>query len=655
MIMLLALNMVNPSDVEILVHITALSRGPDDARYRALAHAYLDFEPTRRHRIENDAPIDMEGMGEVEAQSQLLEELHQSTQEEPESEASYRPEEESAPSRVSFPYGYQHAPGFSQSLTSPQLSFDSVLDSPVFRPPNTWQQRLSQYDGSQEEENSGNPWPKAPSTIADSQPENDRSMAAVASPTTMLELILQQIDTSDGTSLGGTTSQRSSRSTRYCSQTIASSQDRLGDMTVSKMASSSPMPVIEEFHLGPEIQVARTSSADQMTNERSTASEAHTSLPKDKTIDSGAQLLPAISVNEISGTPSPALPRARPERYQTRSSSQSFGSVIPATSTPIISSFGREIRNEENDPAEASCSQLEVPATSTNGTISSPSLEDVSKMQSSGQVHSFEREIPPTATAPAIARFVQSTAPQKQHKSTLESQTNLPPATQEPNLQLKRKWPETIPESKNFSSSAPATAPSKSFPWSLRPQKKQHRDIGSSQSATISVRIPLSDTPDISMILPPSSQSISPWADKLEIRPGIPVTASTDTTPEMLITPDLSLLAFKMRIASLFRPAHQSRDLRPMERGYWLVNCEMWSTQIRADTWKRLGDFVGKSRVGWGVWCVRDEQCSMIRVYCWGVIVGHVYLLLVLSSGNKMNRTKASWMGGDGEPLIKMP
>ncbi|TVY29811.1 hypothetical protein LHYA1_G002042 [Lachnellula hyalina] len=645
--------MVNPSDVEILVHITAPSRGPDDARYRALAHAYLDFEPTRRHRIETDAPIGMEGMGEEEAQNQLQEELHQSTQEGRESEASYRPDEESAPSRAAFPYEYQHAPGFSQSLTSPQLSFDSVLDSPVFRPPNTWQQRLSQYDGSQEEEDSGNPWSKAPSTIADSQPENDRSMAAIASPATMLELILQQIDTSDETSLGETTSQRSSRSTRYGSHAIASSQDRLGGITVSKMASSSPMPVIEEFHLGSVIQVARTSSADQMTNERT--AEAHTSFPTNKTIDSGAQMLPAISVNGISGTPSPALPRARPERYQTRSSSQSFGSVVPATSTPIISSSGREIRNEENDPVEASCSQLEVPATSTHGMISFPLSEDVSKMQSSVQIQSFEREIPPTATAPIIARFVQSATPQKQHKSTLESQTNLPPAMQEPNLQLKRKWPETIPESENVSSSAPATASSKSFPGSLRPQKRQHRDIGSSQSATTSVRIPLSDTTNISMNLPPSSQSISPWADKLEIRPGIPITASTDLTPEMLITPDLSLLAFKMRTASLFRPAHQSRDLRPMERGYWLVNCEMWSTQVRADTWKRLGDFVGKSRVGWGVWCVRDEQCSMIRVYCWGVIVGHIYLLLVLSSGNKMNRTRASWIGGDGEPLIKMP
>lgn len=637
--------------MEILVHITAPSRGPDDARYRALAHAYLDFVPTTRHKIENDAPVSMKGLGEGEADSQIWEDLHQSTQEERESEASYQPDEESAPSRASFPHEYKLEPGFSQSLTSPQLSFNSVLDSPIFRPPNTWQQRLSQSDGSQEQQDLGNPWPKAPSTIADSQPEDKRSMAAVASPTTMLELMLQQNDTSDETSLGETPSQRSSRSTHHGSQPFTSSQDRLGVIYVSKMASSSPMPLNGGVHLGSEIQVARTSSADQMMNERSNASEALPSLPANKTVHFGAQLLPAISENEIPGTPSPALPRARFEGKQTRSSSQSFGSVVPATSTPLIfPSSSRETRSEENDPGEASYSKLEVPTTSTHGIISSPASADVSKGKSPTQAHSFEREIPPTATAPAVPRPMQSTILQQ---NQLKPQLNLPPATQERDLQAKRKWPDTIPDSEQIPSSAPATAPSKSFPESLRPRKRQRRDMASSQSAPTSVRIPLSDTTDISMTPLLSSQTISPWADKLEIRPSIPTTASTDMTPEMLITPELSFIALKMRIASLFRPAHQSRDLRPMERGYWLVNCEMWSTRVRVNTWKMLGDFVGKSKVGWGVWCVRDEQCSMIRVYCWGVIVGHIYLLLVMSSGNKISR--ASWMGGDGKPLIKMP
>jgi hypothetical protein len=640
--------------VEILVHITAPSRGPDDARYRALAHAYLNFEPARRHKIENDGPIGME----KEAENQLLEELHQSTQEERESEASYRPDEkqESAPSRASFPYGYQHVPGFSQPLSSPHLSFNSVLDSPVFRPPNTWQQRLSRSDagGSQQQRDLGNQWTPAPSTIADSQPENDRTMPAVASPTTVLELILQQNDTSDDTSLGGTASQRS---THYGSQTIPSSQDKFRVSSASKLTSS-PMPINGKSHLRiSEVQVARTSSADEVPLTRSPPSEAHPSLPANKAVHVDAQLTTS-SENATPDTPTPVLPQAKPDGGQARSSSQSFGSVVPATSTPpILSSSGREIRTEEEDAGVHTDSKLEIPATSTHGTFSSPLPAGVSKGRSRLQFPSFEREIPETATAPVLAQSTQSANPEKQPESTPTFQRNPPPVTQEPHLQSKRKWPDTIPGSEQISSSAPLTAASKSFPESSRPQKRQRRELASSQSATTParIRIPLSDTTQISMTMPPSCQIISSWTDKLEIRAPIPATASTNLTPEILITTDLSRLEATIGLTRLFYPAYQARDLRPMERGYWLVNCDIWSPQVRVEAWKRLGDFVGKSKAGWGVCCVRDEDCSVIRVYCWGFVVGHIYLLLFMSSGNKISNTGASWIGGDGQPLIKMP
>ena len=58
---------------------------------------------------------------------------------------------------------------------------------------------------------------------------------------------------------------------------------------------------------------------------------------------------------------------------------------------------------------------------------------------------------------------------------------------------------------------------------------------------------------------------------------------------------------------------------------------------------------------GWGVWCIKGEELETIRLYCWGVIVGHAYLLLYMASESKIKGTDACWIGGDGEAIIKMP
>ena len=47
-------------EVEILVYATAPSRGQDDARYRSLAQAYLDFQPAATHRLDNGLRNDLE-------------------------------------------------------------------------------------------------------------------------------------------------------------------------------------------------------------------------------------------------------------------------------------------------------------------------------------------------------------------------------------------------------------------------------------------------------------------------------------------------------------------------------------------------------------------------------------------------------------------
>jgi hypothetical protein len=127
--------------------------------------------------------------------------------------------------------------------------------------------------------------------------------------------------------------------------------------------------------------------------------------------------------------------------------------------------------------------------------------------------------------------------------------------------------------------------------------------------------------------------------------------------PEEMITESLSSLAKRMSRGNPFKPVGRLRELRPLERGYWLVNCQKWEEKIRTMCWNFLGDFVGRGKAGWGVSCIKDAENSRdtIRVYCWGIVIEHIYLVLFMASASKIKGTGACWIGGDGTAIIKMP
>ncbi|KAI6346191.1 hypothetical protein MCOR25_010990 [Pyricularia grisea] len=138
-------------DVEILVHISAPSLAVDDAHYRQLASAYLNFEEGRITRLEDS------------------------------------PQAVVTPPRV-------HVFG---TLESPPLSFEDVLDnvrSPLL---NTRQEK---HDGSGEKHSQVNTaesqesWEAPPSTVGDSQPYNDISFGRFCDPDRFIEYELEKLD-----------------------------------------------------------------------------------------------------------------------------------------------------------------------------------------------------------------------------------------------------------------------------------------------------------------------------------------------------------------------------------------------------------------------------------------------------------------------------
>ncbi|KAL2017813.1 hypothetical protein VTK56DRAFT_1615 [Thermocarpiscus australiensis] len=143
-------------------------------------------------------------------------------------------------------------------------------------------------------------------------------------------------------------------------------------------------------------------------------------------------------------------------------------------------------------------------------------------------------------------------------------------------------------------------------------------------------------------------------ADTLEILSPPPCTAEKELRPEDMITEVLASLARELNLEKRFQPASQTRDLRPFERGYWLVDCSSWEPALKRSAWGFLTDYLGKGAAGWGTSCRRDRDFSWIRLYCWGCVVGHMYLVLYLMSRRRVLYTGASWIGGDGKAVVVM-
>ncbi|KAI8632087.1 hypothetical protein F5Y19DRAFT_385166 [Xylariaceae sp. FL1651] len=142
--------------------------------------------------------------------------------------------------------------------------------------------------------------------------------------------------------------------------------------------------------------------------------------------------------------------------------------------------------------------------------------------------------------------------------------------------------------------------------------------------------------------------------ESLEIQPPEPPTADLHIKPHELITTGLQNLARDVDLSARFRPEEQTRELRPYERGHWVLDCSSWEPQLKRDAWAFLANYMGTGRAGWGVWCKRDTEFREVRAYCWGSVVAHIYYVLWLSSQRKIVFTGSSWIDAEGNKVIIM-
>ncbi|CAI6332164.1 unnamed protein product [Periconia digitata] len=141
----------------------------------------------------------------------------------------------------------------------------------------------------------------------------------------------------------------------------------------------------------------------------------------------------------------------------------------------------------------------------------------------------------------------------------------------------------------------------------------------------------------------------------LEILPPPPkVTVATPRTLPSQVTHILATL--KDQNPEKFMSLRTSRKLAHDERGHWMIDCTNWPLENQAQFWFSFGGYVRSGRLGWGVGLYRDDTnfhgLGVVRVYCWGEVVEHIWLLLWLCSKGRISNSGTQWLDAGEEVVV---
>lgn len=144
---------------------------------------------------------------------------------------------------------------------------------------------------------------------------------------------------------------------------------------------------------------------------------------------------------------------------------------------------------------------------------------------------------------------------------------------------------------------------------------------------------------------------------------------------ETHVTDALRQLDAMPHIADRYKPTSIFRDIELLERGHWLVQCSSWTIDQQVGLWETLAQLIESGSAGWGVWCSRGQEAGgdscvgardvdanastadelgPVRVYCWGEIAKHIYLLLYVASSSQVRRAGLQWIDSQGLVVIQM-
>ncbi|KAK0733889.1 hypothetical protein B0T26DRAFT_686264 [Lasiosphaeria miniovina] len=535
-------------ETEILVHIAAPARAADDARYRVLAGAYLNFQPRARTSIFLGSGLSTRvGAGNNEVPSTQNNDVSALTATGP------------------------------AVMDSPQLSFRSVLDnisSPTLRrlPGNgNMDTKSSQIEPS---------WHTPPSVVPDSLPENNLAISQYCSPTRILEHFLHRLNSTQS------------------------------DHSLLAQAQQHPLASWSLGSDGPE--TSQPSSAAFPASQRYPVSQHHPTSQDDNN-NQPKCLPPTIIMSSLVTTRGQDIPRKgatdTTEELPTSPTSQQRLAQTPPISSSLPSTAGDSCVPNTDEERRFAIIPL------------SPIITDI------------KRRLPaaPTPTSRVDETRIESSYPSQQHDTQTGECQSSSRARSEP------------PPSKRLRRSSPD-------PDSGKPLARSSSDIG--PRAKTSAQLQQRQQRQRQQRVATTQESLDKLG--LEIISPAPPASIKELDPANMVTEILAKMARDLNLERRFKPASQTRDLRPFERGYWLLDCTTWDLSLKHASWKFMINYLGEGCAGWGAVCRRDPAFSWIRLYCWGCVAGHMYLLLYIMSQRKIVYTGAKWIAADGKPVIVM-
>ncbi|PQE08096.1 hypothetical protein CJF31_00011960 [Rutstroemia sp. NJR-2017a BVV2] len=596
------------NEVEILVHTSAPSRGVDDVKYRALAAAYLNFQPARRQHLQEDPnTVTVDAQADV----QLQEELVSSTQE-LDPDASYSPPSQEDPESNAIVRRDELMEDVSELLPSPQLSFRSVLDnrdSPMFRTRSgiTWGSgRTPNSKAAYQNQTPRLPPPWRITTSVIDESEHDESehdagcrLAEFSSPNRIKAVLKQQTETTqESTARKSPSTDKSSIGTGIPYIPPTSSPGDSRNQSNTKITSS---PASGRFQPSSPPQRVHANRHRQISSSPLSNINLHSHS--------------LVILSSVEFTPAS---RHTGENQDDRTS---LVMEIPQSSQPEETSSDKRLDETEppavmSTPTENPQMSMPLPPSANSGRKRRPAKSQSSQAENPQNARTVISNT--TATSSSTTDVILQIPPLD--AQLLDATTLDRPSSDDPisNAQSSGALPPNHPRSRHkLSSGEPAVEP-------------------------------------LSSLRPPSPSSSNTVFTRLRIEGIVPPTSSRELHEDDLVTKSLAKLIAVEGIRECYQPCKKTRELRGLERGYWFFHTNEIDQPLRHRIWNYLNKFISRGDAGWGVSVERAEDWATIRVNCWGQIVEHIYLLVFIASDNKIRGKEASWIDGGAEVVVSM-
>lgn len=141
------------------------------------------------------------------------------------------------------------------------------------------------------------------------------------------------------------------------------------------------------------------------------------------------------------------------------------------------------------------------------------------------------------------------------------------------------------------------------------------------------------------------------WSHATQIISIEPIVANHSLGPRPPVS--LERLAEDMEIKRRYQPRYRAREMRPYERGYWLVKLDGWDHHEKVAFWGFLGNWISRDgNAGWGTRACRDESWNWVRLYGWEHIAGELYILLYVASYRLLKCMEMKFYDGAGNVLV---